>query len=110
MFCNTPLRSLRDDATCVRMFSSGSHKTLTGPTFAQICFLTEATDRFVFCFACLFCYSAGTEKIQMPIFSTVQYYSFKSDFQSLQKCLLSVTRLFQSRGDVFSTHFKGVKA
>ena len=45
MFCNTPLRSLRDDATCVRMFSSGSHKTLTGPTFAKICFLTEPTQR-----------------------------------------------------------------
>ena len=45
MFCNTPLRSLRDDATCVRMFSSGSHKTLTGLTFAQICFLTEPTQR-----------------------------------------------------------------
>ena len=48
MLCDTPLRSLRDDATCVRIFSSGSHKTLTGPTFAQICFLTEATDRFSF--------------------------------------------------------------
>ena len=45
LFCN---RSLRDDATCVRMFSSGSHKTLTGPTFAQIYFLTEATHRFSF--------------------------------------------------------------
>ena len=44
MFCNTPLRSLRDDATCVRMFSSGSHKTLTGPTFTLICFLTEPTQ------------------------------------------------------------------
>ena len=37
---------MRDDATYVRMFSSGSHKTLTGPTFAQIYFLTEATHRF----------------------------------------------------------------
>ena len=45
LFCN---RSLRDDATCVRMFSSGSHKTLTGPTFAQIYFLTEATHRVSF--------------------------------------------------------------
>ena len=45
MFCKTPLRSLRDDATCVRMFSARSHKTLTGPTFAQICFLREPTQR-----------------------------------------------------------------